>query len=307
MKKKNLWLLSVIMVLVIAVVFASYTKDEKTEYSSSVGDKVIPQLIKSVDLNKDFTFAGELVPTKDFDVLQRLDNELTLNTYRHGSTSLNIKKAGRYFPVIEKIFREYNVPDDLKYIAVAESDLSNATSPAGAKGFWQFMPKVAEEYGLEVNQEVDERYHLEKATVAAAKHLQKYKNYFGSWTLAAAAYNGGIGRIKNALEEQHATSFYDLNLNQETSRYVFRVLAMKEIMSQPKKFGYYLDEGDLYPVWNDYYVVEVNTAIESLGNFAQKNGITYRQLKFHNPWLLTSKLTNPKRKTYHFKIPYQKF
>lgn len=293
--------------LITAVVFTSYTKDENVERTSTVGDKVVPQMIKSVDLDKEFTFAGEAVPINDFDVLQRLDNELTLNTYRHGSTSLNIKKAARYFPIIEKIFQEYNIPDDLKYVSVAESDLSNATSPAGAKGFWQFMPRVAQEYGLEVNKEVDERYHLEKATVAAAKHLQRYKDYFGSWTLATAAYNGGIGRIKKSLESQRAASFYDLNLNQETSRYIFRVLAMKEIMSQPKKFGYYLSEDDLYPVWNDYYVVEMSTAIENLGDFAQDNGISYRQLKAYNPWLLSSKLTNPKRKTYQIKIPYQKF
>ncbi|NJL74671.1 MAG: lytic transglycosylase domain-containing protein [Saprospiraceae bacterium] len=188
-----------LIVFCFVAVITSYTKGDETSADSTkdLNDRVLPQLVKSVNLNKDYVFAGEALPLDNFDVLQRLDNELTLNAYRHGQTSLNLKKAARYFPIVEPIFKSFGIPDDLKYIAVAESDLENATSPAGAKGFWQFMPAVGKQYGLEINDEIDERYHLEKATEAACKHLASYKRYFGSWTLAVAAYNGGIGRISD--------------------------------------------------------------------------------------------------------------
>jgi hypothetical protein len=282
------------------------------EESTPIPDKqmnrsVLPQMVKGVDLNKAYSFAGEKIPTENFDVLQRLDYELTTNAYRHGKTVINMKRASRYFPIIEPIFKEQGIPDDLKYIAVAESDLSNATSPAGAKGFWQFMPAVARQYGLEVNSEVDERYHLEKATLAATKLLRDYHKRFDDWVLATAAYNGGIGRIGRSLNDQKGGSFYDLNLNNETSRYVFRVVAMKEIMNNPKEFGFYLDEDDLYPALGNYYHIDVNTTIEDLATFARDNGVSYRQLKAYNPWLRTTKLTNAKRKMYQIRIPYQKF
>ncbi len=273
----------------------------------AIGNSVLPQIIRSVDLKKDFDFAGERLPMDNFDVYERLDRELTSNTYRHGNTSLNIKKAARYFPVIERIFAEQGVPLDLKYIAVAESDLSNATSPAGAKGFWQFMRATGQEYGLEVNKEIDERYHLEKSTVAACKLLKNYYNSLGSWTLAAAAYNGGIGRIRSSLEKQRADNFYELNLNQETSRYVFRIVAIKEIMENPKRFGYYLEGNDLYPRIQSMNQVEVTTTIENLGDFARKYGISYRQLKKYNPWLLSDKLPNSSRRTYLVNIPSEKW
>lgn len=298
-----------LVVFCLFAVITSYTNGDEhsANTAQSLEGSVLPQLIKSVDLKKDFYFADEKLPLDNFDVLQRLDNELTLNAYRHGQTTLNIKKAARYFPVIEPILKRYNIPDDLKYVAVAESDLENATSSAGAKGFWQFMPAVGKQYGLEITDEVDERYHLEKATEAACKHLASYKKHFGSWSLAVAAYNGGIGRISDALKDQKGKTLYDLNINAETSRYLFRVIALKEILSQPKKYGYYLDETDLYPAWVDFYIVEVDTAIESLSVFAQEKNISYRQLKSYNPWLISTKLTNPKRQVYQIKIPHQKF
>ncbi len=305
MKKKLLFSFSLMLVTLLALSITYIRGEVKMEESSqSIEERIIPQMVKPIDMKQEFVFAGERIPTEDFDVLQRLDNELILNTYRHGATLLNIKKAARFFPVIEQIFKEQGIPDDLKYIAVAESDLQNATSPAGAKGFWQIMPSVAQEYELEVNNEVDERLHLEKATLAAAKLLQNYKNYFGSWSLAVAAYNGGIGRIKTALQEQRGVSFYDLNTNQETSRYLFRVIAIKEIMNNPRKFGYYISEEELYPVWNDYYLLQVDSNIENLADFARKNGVSYRQLKAYNPWLTSTRLSNPKRKVYEIKIPY---
>ncbi|MEM8529140.1 MAG: lytic transglycosylase domain-containing protein [Bacteroidota bacterium] len=308
MKKNFLVYATLGCLLCLVVFFVSSTKGEESIASTQdLSGKVLPQMIKGVDMKKTYTFAEERIPTENFDVLERLDYELTTNAYRHGKTSINMKRAARYFPIFEPIFKEYGIPDDLKYIAVAESDLSNATSPAGAKGIWQFMPSVGRQYGLEINSEVDERYHLEKATVAAAKHLRSYHRKFKDWTLATAAYNGGIGRIARALDDQRGGTLYDLNLNQETSRYVFRVIAIKEIMENPTKFGYYLDEADLYPKMGDYYIIEVNATIENLADFARDNGISYRQLKQYNPWLRKGKLTNAKRKTYEIKVPYQKF
>lgn len=291
----------------IALFSSSMKGEENPNPPKGIGSTILPQMVKSVDMGKDFYFAGERIPIENFDVKERLDYELTTNAYRHGKNSINMKRAARYFPIFEKIFDEYEIPQDLKYIAIAESDLSNATSPAGAKGIWQFMSAVGKEYGLEINSEVDERYHVEKATVAAAKHLKFYHRKFGSWTLATAAYNGGIGRISSALKKQRGGTLYDLNLNQETSRYVFRVIALKEIVENPKKFGYYLDKDDLYPPLNDYYIIEVNSTVENLASFSRDNGISYRQLKQYNPWLRKERLTNARRKTYEIKIPYQKF
>lgn len=301
----------VLVTLLFTALATSYIRSNdnppEAEKVEAIGNSVLPQIIRAVDLNKAFDFAGERLPIDNFDVYERLDRELTSNTYRHGNTSLNMKKAARYFPTIERIFAEQGLPQDLKYIAVAESDLSNATSPAGAKGFWQFMRGTGQEYGLEINKEVDERYHLEKSTQAACKLLKNYYNEFGSWTLAAAAYNGGIGRIRSSLEKQRADNFYELNLNQETSRYVFRIVAIKEIMENPRTFGYYLEGKDLYPPVEPTSKVEVNTSIENLGDFARKYGISYRQLKKYNPWLLSGKLTNSSRKTYLIEIPSQKW
>jgi hypothetical protein len=281
-------------------------KENKTE-KETVPTNAIPQVIEPVDLDKTFDFAGENLPMQSFDVRERLDNELTLNTYRHGNTLLNMKKSYRYFPIIEAILREEGMPDDLKFIAVAESDLSNATSPAGAKGFWQFMTTTGRYYGLEINSEVDERYHLEKATRAACKYLQDYYKRFGSWSLAAAAYNMGGTRLSRELNAQKATTFYDLNLNQETMRYLFRLVAMKELMKDPRKFGFYLEASDGYPALNDYREVEVNTAIEDLSVFAEELQISYRDLKVFNPWLISTKLTNSSRKKYLIRIPNKKF
>ncbi|MEM1327779.1 MAG: lytic transglycosylase domain-containing protein [Bacteroidota bacterium] len=306
--KKNLLPYAALTCCFIMLTLFLTSKGEKAlTPEKDINRSVLPQMVKGVNMSKKYTYAGERIPTDNFDVRQRLDYELTTNAYRHGKTVINMKRASRYFPVIEPIFKAQGIPDDLKYIAVAESDLSNATSPAGAKGFWQFMPAVAKQYGLEVNSEVDERYHLEKATLAATKLLRDYHRRFDDWVLATAAYNGGIGRIGRSLKEQKGGTFYDLNLNQETSRYVFRVIAMKEIMNNPKNFGFYLDEDDLYPALGNYYHIDVNTTIEDLAAFARNNGASYRTLKAYNPWLRTTKLTNAKRKTYQIRIPYQKF
>lgn len=290
-------------------VLGSYSRQEeapKQPATTTADTNAIPQVIEPVDLDKPFDFAGERLPMELPDVQERLDRELTINTYRHGNTLLNIKKSYRYFPVIERILAEYGLPDDLKYIAVAESDLSNATSPAGAKGFWQFMSPTGRHYGLEINSEVDERYHLEKATHAACKYMQDYYKRFGSWSLAAAAYNMGGTRLAKELSLQKAENYFDLNLNQETMRYLFRLVAMKELLKDPRKFGFYLEEQDGYSSLNDYTEEEVSTSIPSIADYAAEHSLSYREIKYYNPWLMGSKLSNSSGKTYLIKIPKNK-
>lgn len=264
----------------------------------------LPQVITSVNLTRDYHFAGEPVPKGNFDAMERLDRELSVNSYWHSSTLLNLKASKRFFPVIEPILRENGVPDDLKYIAVIESNLRNEVSPAGARGIWQFMKPTAEHYGLEINAEVDERLHLEKATVAASRYLKDYYDEFGSWTLAAAAYNMGGPRVKKYLQEQKAKSYYDLNLGSETSRYVFRIIAMKEIMQDPVAYGFYVQPDELYKPL-EYTTVTVDTAVGSWADFAEAHGTTYRMLKVFNPWLIDHKLTNRSRKKYEIKLPVE--
>ena len=295
----------IIIALLILMVAVSYSnnKKETPKHQELKETYIVPQIIKSVDLKKDFTFADEPVPLDNFDVRERLDRELTVNTYWHSSTLLNIKSTYKYFPVIEPILAENGVPDDFKYLAVAESNLRNVTSPAGAKGIWQFLNSIGQHYGLEINSEVDERYHIEKATAAACEYLKDHYREFGSWTLTAAAYNMGGPKLNRELSRQRADSYYDLNLNIETGRYVFRIVAIKEVMKNPRNFGFYLEEEDAYPPLTDYEIVEVNTSIESLGDFAVEHGTTYRMLKVYNPWLLSHKLTNRARKTYQIKVP----
>lgn len=287
-------------------IFASYSQKEKAKPAASV-DRDVPQLVMSVDMDRNFNFAGESLPIDNFDVKERLERELTVNTYWHSSTILNIKNSTRYFPVIEKILAKNGVPDDFKYLAVAESSLRNAVSPAGAKGIWQFVENTGEYYGLEINKEVDERYDLEKSTQAACEYLKGYHKRFKSWTLAAAAYNMGGTRLARDLEEQRAGTYYDLNLNAETSRYVFRLVAMKEILSDPQNYGFFIEDTEMYQPLEDYEVVEVSGSIENLGDFATKYGVSYRMLKVYNPWLIDSKLTNKNRKTYQIKLPRKRF
>lgn len=246
----------------------------------------LPQAIKSPSINRPFDFAGELVPVTNQDVRDRLDKELVMNTYLHGFTLLNLKMAGRYFPLIERILMEENIPDDFKYLVPVESNFSNATSPAGAKGFWQLMPSTAKELGLIVNDKIDERYNVELATRAACKFIKTLYNRFGNWTLVAAAYNGGGGRIDRELKAQKVNNFYDLYLNPETSKYIFRILAIKELMSSPSNFGYDIDQVELYKPLTTTRQIEVTEAIPDLTAFAIENGSTYRMLRYLNPWII---------------------
>lgn len=247
-------------------------------------------------------FAGETAPLHVVDVRERLDRELLINANLHSTTTLILKRANRAFPVIEPILQKYGIPDDFKYLAVIESGLVNAVSSAGARGVWQFMPETAKEKGMEINDFVDERYHLEKSTEAACKYLLAAKNKFGSWTMAAASYNGGMNGVNKKIEEQQVTNYYDLALTEETSRYVFRILALKEIMKNPGKYGFNIYPTDLYsPIPTKK--IEVDSAITDLASFAKTQGINYKILKIHNPWLRDKKLVNPSKKKYEIEIP----
>jgi membrane-bound lytic murein transglycosylase D len=247
-------------------------------------------------------FAGEVAPLHIVDVRERLDRELIINANLHSSTTLILKRANRAFPVIEPILQKYGIPDDFKYLAVIESGLVNAVSSAGARGVWQFMPDTAKERGMEVNEFVDERYHLEKSTEAACKYLLSAKAKFGSWTMAAASYNGGMNGVNRRIEEQQVETYYDLALTEETSRYVFRILALKEIMKNPAKYGFNIYPNDLYsPIPTKK--IEVDSTITDLANFAKTQGINYKILKLHNPWLRDKKLVNPSKKKYEIEIP----
>ncbi|MFD2567955.1 lytic transglycosylase domain-containing protein [Pseudotenacibaculum haliotis] len=258
--------------------------------------------IKALKIPKGLTFAGEKVPTERHDIKERMDRELLVNTYWQSNGLLLIKRAHKYFPIIEPLLKKYGIPDDFKYLAVAESGLQNNSSPAGASGFWHFLRSSAKEYGLEVNRNVDERYNLELATKVAAEYLKKSKERFGSWTLAAAAYNAGNARISRRLKTQQVDDYYDLLLNSETSRYVFRIVALKEILSNPKNYGFEFEKEDLY-ILPPTRSVKVDTAIANIASFAKKFGTNYKELKLHNPWLRENKLNNKSRKLYHIKIP----
>jgi membrane-bound lytic murein transglycosylase D len=247
-------------------------------------------------------FAGEPTPLNVTDVRERFERELLVNANLDATTLLIIKRANRAFPVIEPILAKNGVPDDFKYLAVIESGLLNAVSPAGAKGVWQFMEGTAKENGMEVNSEVDERYHLEKSTEAACRYLLGAKQRFGSWTLAAASYNGGITGVNKQIEIQKVSNYYDLLLTDETFRYVFRILALKEIMRNPALYGFNVVPEELYenlPVRK----IEIDSTIADLADFAKGQGINYKILKIHNPWLRDKKLQNASRKKYAIDIP----
>ena len=276
---------------------------QPTEIASSAEQQSSQTLrVEALDIPNVMTFAGERVPLQDTDVRERLDREIHVNTYWHSNMLLMIKKANRFFSEIEPLLKKYNLPDDFKYLAVAESGLDNVTSHAGASGFWQFMKATGKEYGLEINNYVDERYNLELATKVAAQYLINSKELFGSWTNAAAAYNAGNAGITKQMKRQDATDYYSLLLNSETGRYVFRILAFKEILSNPEKYGFYVDQQDLYQAIPTKTII-IDTPVTDFAKFAKQQGINYKILKIHNPWLRDTYLKNASGKAYSIKIP----
>ena len=300
MKNKNHILVGTLLLLsAILLVGSSFLQPNSAFKSYGLSD---PSKVFALDIAEAYSFAGETVTLDEHDLRERMDKELLVNTYWQSNMMLMIKRSNKYFPTIERILKEEGVPDDFKYLAVIESGLENVNSPVGAKGFWQIMKTTGREMGLEVNSNVDERYHIENATRVACTYLKKAKKKLGSWTLAAASYNRGISGINRLLEKQQAETYYDLLLNSETRRYVFRILAMKEILSNPTRYGFVFEVQDLYteiPV----YTVEVDTAISNIARFAKTMGVNYKQMKIHNPWLLQNHLNNKSRKLYHIKLP----
>ena len=247
-------------------------------------------------------FCGEKVDLKSEDIWERMDKELLKNIYWQSNTMLYLKRANKFFPIIEPILKANNIPDDFKYLAVIESGLEDVISPSGAAGFWQILKGTAKEYGLEVNPAIDERYNLEKSTLIACRYLQKAYGKFGSWTLAAASYNKGQNGVRRLIEKQGTNNYYNLYLNSETSRYVFRIIAVKEILENPKKYGFIYREKDLY-VMPKYKTIEIDATISDLANFATANGTNYKLLKQLNPWLRNTSLPDKSRRKYILKIP----
>lgn len=247
-------------------------------------------------------FAGENVPVQYFDVYESLDREILVNSYWHSATLQIIKLSKKLFPVIEPILQKNGVPDDFKYLAAAESGLRNVTSPAGAKGYWQIMSSTAKQYGLEVNSYVDERCHLEKSTEAACKYLNGAYKEFGNWALVAASYNAGRAGISRQLDRQNANSYYDLLLNSETARYMYRLIAFKLIMENPAHFGFDISEGVMYK-YPQIKEIKVENTVDNLIDFAKSHSTNYKVLHYLNPWLRTDKLPNISGKTYYLKIP----
>ncbi len=301
---------SVLMILgvffvISTLIFAVQNKDgigQKEILETVVLDTSSGYKISAIDIPDNLNFADEPVPFEDPEIMERVDREFLVNTYWQSNALLLMKRAHKYFPIIEPILAKNGIPDDFKYLAVAESALTNVVSHAGATGFWQIMKGTGREYGLEVNTNVDERYHLEKSTQVACDYLNKWYKKYGSWTLTAAAYNAGPGAINKYLNIQKVDNYYDLLLGQETGRYVFRIMAIKEILSNPEKYGFDISKDDLYNAVPTFKV-EIQEPISSFADFAQKYEINYKILKRHNPWLREPHLNNKSGKKYVIEIP----
>lgn len=287
-----------ILILFFTLAFTVTEADKyKTWFTESykVKSPFIPSVVE---------FAGEKMPISEADIRERLDRELMATVFWQSNTMMLMKRSKKYFPMMEQILAENNLPSDLKYLCVAESGLSNATSPSGAKGFWQLMEGTAKPYGLEINENVDERFHLEKATRAACLYFKESYGRFANWTLTAASYNRGMSGTLRDLEYQNVNSFYDLHMNDETSRYIFRIMAYKLIFENPEMYGFYLNEEDYYTS-APKIVITIDTTIPDLSAFAIAKGTNYKTLKLLNPWLRDRSLPNKSRKPYRIEIYYK--
>ncbi len=302
MRNKKLW--KILLPIIIAakiVVIVLILSSARSDNSKIIVESEIE--FKSVKIPESVSFAGEQMPIERFDIKESLDRELLSNTYFHSQTIRYIKLAPRYFPVIEPILKEKGIPDDFKYLAVAESGFNpRAVSSARAIGFWQFMKGTAQDYGLEVNSLVDERYHIEKSTYAACEYLLDSYEKFGNWTLVAASYNRGMNGINRQLERQKTDNYYDLLITTETARYVYRIAALKLILENPESYNFYIPDNEKYPLISTKDVV-IKGAVADFADFAKEQGISYKLLKDFNPWLRESHLTNSKGKKYIVKIP----
>ena len=303
--KQSAIVLGSIILLSFFVSFFSYafsnSNDEKTQDYINSNYRIF-----GLNIPKNLNFSGERVPQNDFSIKESLDREFLTNTYWQSNALLLFKRANRWFPVMEPILKKNNIPDDFKYVALIESHLTNAVSPQGATGFWQFIEPTAKNYGLEINADIDERYNVEKSTQAACQYFKESYAKFGNWTLVAASYNLGMGGVENQLKRQQVDNYYDLLLNEETGRYVYRILALKTILQNPKQFGFQIRKKDLYhriPTTT----VKVDSTITDLASFALNKGYNYKVLKLFNPWLRNSTLPNPEKKTYLLQFPKKEY
>lgn len=302
MKKINILLPTIILAVALGVIAILLTSGNNAVKTEAERPHVL-SMTASVDVPDEMTFAGERIVFDRYDRRERMDRELNSFTYFHSTTLLLFKRANRIFPLIEPILKQQGIPDDIKYLAVIESSLDyRAVSPARAAGLWQFMQSTAPQYGLEVGADVDERYHIQKSTVAACQYLKEARLKYGSWAAAALSYNGGQGRITNELRNQRTSDALDLWLVDETTRYYYRMLAIKQIFENPQQFGFVLKPAQLYKPM-DFKEVHVTSSIPDLVTFAQQHNITYAQLKDFNSWLRSTKLTNTSGKTYTILIP----
>jgi len=305
MKNKSLisktlyFVLGGVLTLLLFMIFSAFRSEEVNQTSSS--DSNIFE-VRTPNVPSEVYLFGEKIPLESFDIYERLERELIVNTYLHSANLLGLKRSGRWFPVIEPILKRNNIPDDFKYLAVAESNLENAISSAGATGFWQFMESAGKKYGLEINDQVDERYHVEKSTQAACDYLKEAYDKFGSWTLAAAAYNAGFNGIEKWSNIQNSKNFYNLLLNSETSRYIFRIAALKIIFENPNTYNFYIDSSEKYQPLNTVEMV-IDSTITDFSAFAQQLKINYKILKYYNPWLRDTGLNNKNKKVYIIKVP----
>ena len=315
MKTRNILLACGIAIILIGVTAAitllpAQSNDEQLEqleeYEGTDREFVvfeqIDHITHDVELPETMTFCGEEVPLDLFFVRARLERELMVNSYRHSASILQLKRTTRWFPVMEPIMQQYGLPEDFKYLAMIESELTNAVSPSKAVGFWQFLEGTGKEYGLEINKQVDMRYNVEKETVAACKYLKDSYRKFGSWISAAAAFNCGNGRITKTMEEQRVDSYFDMLLPEETQRYVYRILALKLITENPEKYGFTIRDNGWYRPYETKTVTVVQS-IPDLVDFAYRQGTNYKMLKYFNPWLRSTSLTVSPGNSYEIKIP----
>jgi membrane-bound lytic murein transglycosylase D len=293
-------LVLIFLIATISVINQGFKDFSRGTDEVSVSDTVY--FNKPYKLPDNVTFAGERMPLENFDTRESLDREILTSAYRHSSTIMIIKKANRYLPEIEKILSRHNVPDDFKYLVAAESEYSNVISPATATGFWQIMATTGREEGMEINNVVDERYDVGKSTEFACRYFLKSYEKYGNWTLAAASYNGGRAGLEEQIKIQRETNYYDLLLNEETARYIFRAVAYKLVINDPEEYGFTIDKSELYPPL-DYFEVKVDTAVNDFSTFAKQYGTNYKLLKFLNPWLRKPYLTPRPNKEYLIKIP----
>ena len=297
---KILSLSSLFIAVVVAIQIFTFSSSPDIKYS--VEKSIDTYAIHSLTIPDSITFAGEKVPVEQLEVKESLDRELLINTYWQSQTILFIKRANRFFPIIEPILKEQDIPDDFKYLALIESGLMpRSVSPAGASGIWQFMRTTAREYGLEVNREIDERYNIEKATVAACKYFKESYKHYGNWTLAAAAYNAGRSGINKQLTRQQTDNYYDLLLGEETGRYIFRIIAVKEILLNSEMYGFHVKQEDLYLPYKTKDI-EITGSVKNFATFAKEHNLSYKTFKNLNPWLRETSLTNSSKKTYVVKL-----